>query len=184
MERLWKDIRFGIRTLLRAATFPARAVLSLGLGIGLNSTIFTLVNTLFLNPLPVDKPSELVVAYTTDAKNTSPFSNLLQVSYPNYKDYRDTNTSFTDLAAYSFPNPVSFSTGGEPDQVFVELVTGNYFHTLGIQPAHGRFFGPPEDRVPGESPVLVISPNLWRRKFGGAADVLNKTVSVNGSPFT
>ena len=186
MERLWKDVRFGFRTLVRAPTFTAAAVLSLGLGIGLNSTIFTLVNTLFLNPLPVDRPSELIAAYTVDAKNSSPFSNLLQVSYPNYKDYRDTNTVFTDVAAFSFPNPVSFtfSGGGEPDQVFVEMVTGNYFHTLGVQPALGRFFGPPEDRVPGQSPVIVISHNLWQRKFGGAPDVINKGVNVNGVPFT
>src|SRR5690242_2371203 len=156
MERLWKDVRFGVRTLLRAPTFTAAAVLSLGLGIGLNSTIFTLVNTLFLNPLPVSRPSELVAVYTTDAKNTSPFGNVLQVSYPNYKDYRDTNSVFAELAAYTFPQRVSVSTGGEPDQTFVELVTGNYFHVLGIQPAAGRFFTAADDRVPGESPVIVI----------------------------
>ncbi|HUL72826.1 MAG TPA: ABC transporter permease [Vicinamibacterales bacterium] len=184
MERLWKDVRFGLRTFLRAPTFTAAAVLSLGLGIGLNSTIFTLVNTLFLNPLPVDRPSELVAVYTVDAKNNSPFSNLLQVSYPNYKDFRDTNSVFSDLAAYSFPNPVSFSMGGEPEQVFVEMVSGNYFHTLGVTPALGRFFGPPEDRAPGAAPVIVISYSLWQRKFGGAPDVVNKTVSVNGTPFT
>lgn len=184
MERLWKDVRFGLRTFVRSPTFTLAAVLSLGLGIGLNSTIFTLVNTLFLNPLPVDRPSELVAAFTTDAKNTSPFGNLLQVSYPNYKDFRDSNSVFTTLAAYSFPNAVSFSTGGDPDQIFVEMVSGNYFQTLGVQPALGRFFGPPEDRAPGQANVLVISYNLWQRKFGGAPDTVNKTVSVNGTPFT
>jgi predicted permease len=185
MERLWKDVQFGVRTLLRAPTFTAAAVLSLGLGIGLNSTIFTLINTLFLNPLPVERPSELVAAYTVDAKNSSsPFTNLLQVSYPNYKDFRDTNGVFTELAAYSFPNAVSFASGGEPEPVFMELVTGNYFHTLGITPATGRFFGPAEDRAPGEANVLVISYNLWKRRFGGAPDVVNKQVRVNGVPFT
>ena len=184
MERLWKDVRFGVRTLLRAPTFTAAAVLSLGLGIGLNSTIFTLINTLFLNPLPVDRPAELVAGYTVDSKNSSPFGNLLQVSYPNYKDFRDTNSVFSELAAYSFPNAVSFATDGEPSPVFVELVTGNYFHTLGITPATGRFFGPPEDRAPGEANVLVISDNLWKRRFGEAADIVNRQVRVNGVPFT
>ena len=185
MERLWKDIRFGLRTFRRSPTFTAAAVLSLGLGIGLNSTIFTLVNTLFLNPLPVDRPAELIAVYTVDAKNSnSAFSNLLQVSYPNYKDFRDTNSVFTDLAAYSFPNNVSFSTGGDPDQIFVEMVSGNYFHTLGVKPALGRFFGPPEDRAPGQANVLVISYDLWQRKFGGSPDVMNQTVAVNGTPFT
>ncbi len=185
MERLWKDIRFGLRTFVRAPTFTAAAVLSLGLGIGLNSTIFTLVNTLFLNPLPVSRPSELVAVYTVDAKNRStPFSSVLQVSYPNYKDFRDTNSVFTDLAAYSFPNAVSFSTGGDPDQVFVEMVSGNYFQTLGVQPALGRFFGPPEDQAPGQANVIVISYSLWQRQFGASPDAVNKTVSVNGTPFT
>ncbi len=185
MERLWKDIRFGLRTFLRAPTFTAAAVLSLGLGIGLNSTIFTLVNTLFLNPLPVYQPSELVAVFTTDAKNSSaPFSSVLQVSYPNYKDYRDTNSVFTELAAYSFPNAVSVSTGGDPDQVFVEMVSGNYFHTLGVHPKLGRFFGPPEDQAPGQANVIVISYNLWQRRFGGSPDAVNKTISVNGTPFT
>lgn len=185
MERLWKDIRFGLRTFLRAPTFTAAAVISLGLGIGLNSTIFTLLNTLFLNPLPVDRPTELIAAFTVDEKNNSgPFSQLLQVSFPNYKDFRDDNTTLTSLAAYSFPNAVSFSTGGEPNQIFVEMVTGNYFQTLGVKPALGRFFGPAEDRVPGAAPVLVISYNLWKRQFGGTPDVVNKTVRVNGVPFT
>jgi predicted permease len=179
-----KDLRFALRGFARTPTFTAAAVLSLGLGIGLNSTIFTLVNTLFLNPLPVSRPSELVAVYTTDAKNASPFGNVLQVSYPNYKDYRDTNTVFTKLAAYTFPQRVSLSTGGEPDQTFVELVSGNYFHVLGIQPAAGRFFGANEDRVPGEAPVIVISHSLWQRRFAGAADIVNKPISVNGAPFT
>jgi predicted permease len=185
MERFWKDVRFGLRTFRRAPTFTAAAVVSLGLGIGLNSTIFTLVNTLFLNPLPVERPSELVAVFTTDVRNTGPFGNVLQVSFPNYKDFRDSNSVFTDLAAYSFPTPVSLSTGGESsDQVFVEMVTGNYFHTLGVQPAAGRFFGPAEDRVPGESPVIVLSYNVWKRKLGGSPDIVNKTVRVNGFPFT
>src|SRR6476646_3151641 len=127
MERLWKDIRFTVRTFRRSPAFFSAAVLSLALGIGVNTAIFTLINTLFLNPLPVDRASELVAIYTVDEKNASPLGNLLQNSFPNYKDYRDSNTVFTGLAAYSFPTPVSASIGPSPEQVFTEMVTGNYF---------------------------------------------------------
>jgi predicted permease len=181
---LWRDIRFGFRTLIKSPAFTAAAVLSLALGIGVNTTIFTVINTLFLNPLPVDRATELVAVYTVDANNsTSPLSNLLQVSFPNYKDYRETNGVFSSLAAYSFPMPTSLANGGEPEQCFVELVTGNYFQTLGVKPARGRFFGPDEDKAPGASPVLVLSYAVWQRRFG-SGDVVGKTVTVNGTPFT
>jgi len=184
MERLWTDIRFALRTFRRSPAFTAAAVLSLALGIGMNTAIFTLVNTLFLNPLPVDRASELVAVYTVDAKNSSPFGNLLQVSFPNYKDYRDSNTVFTGLAAYSFPLPVSASIGPAPEQLFCEMVTGNYFQVLGVRPARGRFFGPEDDQVPGASPVMVLSHSIWQRRFGGSADVIGRTITVNGAPFT
>ena len=181
---LWRDVRFGFRTLIKSPAFTAAAVLSLALGIGVNTTIFTVINTLFLNPLPVDRASDLVAVYTVDANNgTSPLSNLLQVSFPNYKDYRDTNGVFSSLAAYSFSMPTSLANGGEPEQCFVELVTGNYFQTLGVKPARGRFFGPDEDKAPGASPVLVLSYGVWQRRFG-SGDVVGKSVTVNGTPFT
>ena len=184
MERLWNDIRFALRTFRRSPAFTAAAVLSLALGIGVNTAIFTLINTLFLNPLPIDRASELVAVYTTDARNSSPFGNLLQMSFPNYKDYRDSNTVFTGLAAYSFPLAVSASIGPAPEQLFCELVTGNYFQVLGVRPARGRFFGPEDDQVPGGSPVLVISHGVWQRRFGGSDDVVGRTLRVNGTPFT
>ncbi len=184
MERLWKDLQFALRTFRRSPAFTAAAVLSLALGIGVNTAIFTLINTLFLNPLPVDRASELVAVYTVDAKNSSPFGDLNQVSFPNYKDFRDTSTVFTGLAAYSFPNPVSALIGEAPEQVFCEMVTGNYFPVLGVKPARGRFLGPDDDRVPGASPVIVLSYNLWQRRFGGSSDVLGRTIALNGTPFT
>jgi len=184
MERLWRDVQFALRTFRRSPAFTAAAVLSLALGIGVNTAIFTLINTLFLNPLPVDRASELVAVYTVDAKNSSPFGNLNQVSFPNYKDFRDTSPVFTGLAAYSFPNPVSASIGPAPEQLFCEMVTGNYFQVLGIRPARGRFFGPDDDRVPGGSPLLVLSNSLWQRRFGGSPDVIGRTIALNGTPFT
>jgi predicted permease len=184
MERLWRDLRFGVRALIKAPAFTAAAVLSLALGSGVNTTIFTVVNTLFLNPLPVDRASELVAVFTHDEANTAPFSTLLQSSYPNYKDYRDGNIVFSSLAAYSFPTPVSLSTGGEPEQIFVEIATGNYFGALGVRPAAGRVFGPPEDGSPGSGPVIVVSHALWQRRLGARSDVVGKSVTLNGVPFT
>jgi predicted permease len=185
MERLFRDVRFALRTFRRSPAFTAAAVLSLALGIGVNTAIFTIINTLFLNPLPVDRASELVAVFTTDAKNSSPaFGSILQVSFPNYKDYRDTNTVFTGLAAYSFPLGVSATIGEAPEQMFCELVTGNYFQVLGVHATRGRFFGPEDDQVPGAAPVIVISHHLWQRRFGGADTVIGRTIAVNGSPFT
>jgi predicted permease len=184
MERLFKDIRFALRTFMRSPAFTAAAVASLALGIGVNTAIFTLVNTLFLNPLPVERASELVAIFTVDAKNRSPFSNLLQTSFPNYLDYRDRNDVFTGLAAYSFPLPVSLTADGTSEQCFTEMATGNYFDVLGVKPAAGRFFGPADDRVRGASPVIVLSYKLWQRRFGGSTNIIGRTVNVNGMPFT
>ena len=185
MERLVKDLVFALRTFRRSPAFMLAAVVSLALGIGVNTTIFTLINTLFLNPLPVDRASELVAVYTVDAKNKSPFSNLLQTSYLNYVDYRDRNDVFTGLAAYSFPRPISLTVAGSTaEQCFVELVSGNYFDVLGVRPAAGRFFSAESDRVRGASPVIVLSFKMWQRRFGGAPDIAGRTIAVNGMPFT
>jgi predicted permease len=156
----------------------------LGLGIGANTTIFTLINSLFLNPLPVENTSELVAVFTKDEKNATGFFATAPSSYPNYEDYRDQNEVFTSLAAYTFPNPVSLSTGGEPEQIFVELVTGNYFDLLGIRPGLGRFFLPEEGETWGKHPVAVMSHGLWARRFGNDPGVVGTTVKLNGSAFT
>src|SRR5262245_111778 len=184
MERLWKDIRFALRTFTKSPAFALTAVSSLALGIGVNTTIFTIINTLFLNPLPVDRVSEIVAVYTLDKNNTSQLGNVLQVSYPNYKDFRDRNSSFSAMAAYSFPIAGSLSTGGEGEPMFIELVTGNYFTTLGVRPLLGRLISTDDDRVPGASPVLVLGHRTWQRQFGGKRDVLGRTVTVNGAVFT
>ena len=184
MERLWKDIRFALRTFTKAPAFALTAVGSLALGIGVNTTIFTIINALFLNPLPVDRVSEVVAVYTVDTNNTSQLGNVLQMSLPNYRDFRDRSQSFSAMAAYSFPIPGSLSTGGEGEQIFMELVTGNYFSTLGVRPLSGRVVGPEDDRVPGASPVIVLGHRMWQRRFGGASDIVGRTVTVNGTAFT
>jgi predicted permease len=184
MEHLWRDLRYAVRSLVQSPAFTISAVASLALGIGANTVIFTLINTLFLNPLPVERPAELVALYTLDTKNTTGFGNLLPVSYPNLADFRDENTAFAELTGYSFPIPISFSIGEAPERVFVQLITGNYFDVLGLRPAAGRFFRPDEDSTPGTHPVVVIGHGFWQRRFGGDRAVVGRTIALNRQVFT
>jgi hypothetical protein len=142
---------------------------------------------LFLNPLPVEKPSELVAVLTVASRNATQFGNLLPLSYPNLKDFRERNRVLTGLIGYSPPLALSLSTRGatsEPQRVFAQLVTGNYFDVLGVRPAAGRFFMPDEDRTRGAHPVAVLGYGLWQRRFGGRADAIGQVVSLNRRDFT
>ncbi len=181
MQTLWQDLRNPLRNLAKRPGFAAVAVISLALGIGANTTIFTLINAVFLNPLPVRDASGLLAVLTVDENNPG----VSTVSSPNYEDFRHENEVFTDVAAYSFPNLVSMFAGGdEPEQVFGEFVSGNYFDVLGVEPALGRFFLPEEDQTPGSHPVVVLGYGLWTRRFGNDQKILGTTVSLNGTQFT
>jgi macrolide transport system ATP-binding/permease protein len=184
MDTIWQDVRYAVRTLVNAPAFTIAAIVSLAIGIGANTTIFTLLNTLFLNPLPVARPSELVAVLTVASKNATQFGNLLPLSYPNLEDFRARNSVLTDLAGYSPPLPLSLTTEQEPQRVFAQLVTGNYFDVLGIRPAAGRFFSPDEDRTPGTHPVAVIGYGLWQRRYGGRPDAIGLTIALNRRTFT
>jgi predicted permease len=184
MNTLWQDVRFAFRTMAANPGVTAVAVLSIGLGVGANTTIFTIINAVFLNPLPVRQASELVAVYTTDANAAGGFGGLLQTSRPNYRDLRERNEAFSDLAGYTFPLPVSLSTGADPQPAFVELVTGNYFDLLGVQAARGRTFSGDEDVTPGARPVVVLSHGFWQRRFGGEDRAVGATVKINGLVFT
>src|SRR5262245_347036 len=148
---LLHDLRYGIRVLVKSPGFLLAAVVSLALGIGANAMIFTLINALFLQPLPVEKPSELMTVYGTDTNNPSNplLGGFMPVSYPNYADYKAQNDVFADLAAYSFPNTVSLGGGEKPTPINVQIVSGNYFSTLGVKAGLGRTFLPEEDRTTG-----------------------------------
>lgn len=184
METLSQDIRFALRMMTSTPGFTAVAVLSLALGFGANTTIFTLLNAILLAPLPVERPSELVAVYTTDrVSSIGGLGGLLPMSHLNFKDFRHQNQYLLDMAAYSMPAPVSVITSGEPQQGFAELVTGNYFGVLGVKPALGRFFLPDEDTTPGGDPVIVLSYGSWQRRFGGDPSAVGRTVSLNGTPF-
>jgi predicted permease len=185
LDSVAQDIGFALRTMRRNPAFTAVAVISLALGIGANTTIFTLLNAVLLAPLPVARSSELVVAYTTDRVSTvGGLGGLLPMSYLNFKDLREENQYLTDMAAYSMPVPVSLVAAGEPQQGFAELVTGTYFAVLGVEPELGRFFLSHEDTTPGRNPVVVLSHGCWRRRFGGDRAVIGRTVSLNGAAFT
>ncbi len=185
LEALSQDVRFALRTMRGNPGFTAVAVLSLALGIGANTTIFTLINAILLAPIPVERPSELVAGYTTDrVNNIGGLGGLLPMSHPNFTDFRQRSQYLRDMAAYSVPIPVSLITTGEPQQGFAELVTGNYFSVLGVKPAMGRFFLPGEDTTRGGDPVVVLSHGSWERRFGGDRSAVGRTVSVNGHPFT
>lgn len=184
MSTFWQDVRFGARALAKAPVFTLAAVVSLALGIGLNTTIFTLINAIFLNPLPVERVSELVAVYTTDSRNQTPLGNLIFTSFPNFEDYRDQNGVFMGLAAWSPPLGVSVGLGGEPQAATIELVTGNYFDLLGVKPRLGRWFRPDEDATPGQAPAAVITAAYWQRTFGADPDVIGRTFTINSQPFT
>src|SRR5438552_6018874 len=135
---LREDVRYAARLLVKSPVFTLAAVASLGLGVGANTTIFSLVSAVLLHPLPVPEPSRLVSVYTTDAKNRARFQGFMVTSYPNYRDYREQSGQvFSGMAAAVFV-PLSLTSGGEPEQVFGEVVTGNYFDVLGVHAASGR----------------------------------------------
>ena len=183
METLWQDLRFGFRMLLKSRAFTAVAILSLALGIGANTTIFTLVNAVFLQPLPVKEPAQLISVFGTDEKNKGNLLNFMPISYPNYVDYRDQNDVFSGLLAFGGV-AMSLSGRGEPEQINGLIVSGNYFDVLGVKAARGRTFLPEEDRTPGTHPVIVISHGLWQRRFGGDPSLVGKTLTLNNQSFT
>ena len=185
METLLQDVKYGARMLRKNPGFSAVAVLSLALGIGANTTIFTVVNAVLLNPLPVREASRLVQMDTVDAKThvTAARFTRMGISFPNARDYRDKNDVLTGLAAWTI-SPVTWSGGSEPRQILGELVTANYFDVLGMNPAVGRFFLPSEDKHPNSDEVAVLSYALWANKFGSDRNVVGRTLTLNARPYT
>src|SRR5215471_9082473 len=180
IEHLWQDVRYGIRLLRRSPLFTATAVLSLAIGIGANTTIFSVANAMLLRSLPgLADPARLVDIGRTD--NGDGFDT---VSYPNYRDVRDRATTVADLYAYRVePQPLSLGGEHEAERIYGSIVSGNYFHALGAIAARGRLLNDADDRAGGPH-VVVISYELWRRRFGGNADAVGRVVTINGFPVT
>jgi predicted permease len=184
MERWWQDLRYATRVLVKKPGFTTVAVLSLALGIGANTAIFTVINAVFLHPLAVADPSHLVELFTKDNKTvvTGNFT-LTPTSYQNYEDYRDQNTVFNGLAAY-FPFGLQWTSKGETQGLPAMLASANYFDVLGIKAFRGRLFVPEEDGQPGAHAVAVISHSLWTRQFGSDPALIGQTLTLNSLPFT
>src|SRR5258708_98657 len=186
MHTCWQDVRYSLRMLRKKPGFAAVAVLSLALGIGANTTIFTVVNAILLNPLPVKNIVRLVEMDTIDTKTlvTTANTTKLGMSFPNFQDYARENQVFSALGCFVGPLPLTWSGGAEPRQIFGQMVSANYFEILGLRPVSGRFFLPDEDTKPGGNNVVVLSYSLWTNKFGGDPNVVGRILTVNGTPYT
>ena len=182
MHALWRDLKHAIRRLRRTPGFALVVILTLGLGVGANAAIFSLMDQVLIRPLPVHHPSELVLLDGPGAFQGRTFNNQT-FSYPMYKDFRDRNEVFSGVLA-RFPMEMAIVWKGQSERVDGELVTGNYFEVLGVMPVVGRLFNAADDRTPGAHPVVVLSHGYWLRRFGGDPAVVNQTIVVNGHAMT
>jgi predicted permease len=180
IERLIQDVRYSIRSLVRAPTFSVVAILVLAIGIGANTAVFSLVDAMLFRGLPYPDANRLMVLIGNVQRTTVERRGN---SVPDHLDWRAKLTKFDDIAAYS--NITStLSSSGEPERVIVETVSAPYFSVLGIQPAHGRTFREEEDSVPNRDFVVVLSDGLWRRRFGADPSILNQTIQLGTRSFT
>jgi predicted permease len=175
METLIKDIRYGVRGLLKRPGFTVIALITLALGIGANTAIFSVVNAVLLRPLPFQKPEELVIVWEDLAFAGFPHNTPAPA---NYVDWKTQNQSFVDMAA-SHETSFNLTGDGEPERVSTYAVTANFFPLLGVQPLLGRSFTPEEDR-PGGSKAVVLSYGLWQSRYGGDRNILSREILLNG----
>jgi predicted permease len=185
MNALIQNVRYGIRMLARSPGFTAVAVVTLALGIGANTAIFSLLDQVILRALPVKEPGRLVVV--SDAEYTRGWSTSdnheMVYSYPHYKEVRDEIPVFDGVIARAHV-PLSVASGGVAERAAGDVVSGNFFSVLGIGPALGRVLLPEDDSVPGASPVAVLSYGYWQSRFGGDPGVVGRKISLNAYPFT
>src|SRR5262249_269704 len=172
-ESLFQDLRYGIRMLVKAPAFSGIAILTLALGIGANTAIFSVVNGVLLNPLPFHEPEQLVSLFQEipNFKNGS-------ISYPNFVDWRRMNRTFSAMAAYRSTG-FNLTGAGEPENLRGEMISAGFFEILGVKPLLGRTFTADEDRL-GAEPTAMITEGLWRQKFGSARDILGQRLILNG----
>ena len=175
MTQLLQDLRFALRLMTRKPALTAMAVVSLALGIGVNSSIFTLVNAVLLRDPPISRPDRVVEVYTSSSDGFRYGTS----SAPDYFDLRDSNDVFSGLAA-TRTYPVTFDDGESTDLLMGEIVSGNYFDVLGVRAHIGRTFLPAEDRTPGTHPVVVLGYDFWQRRFAADPAVLGRTLKLNG----
>src|ERR1044071_3404396 len=170
MRTLFQDVRYGLRVLMKTPAFSLVAVISLALGIGLNTAIFSVVNAVLIRPLPV-------------VQNQKPLVWLrAPISYPDYLDYRNQAYSFEGMAAITGTQEFSVTSGSEPELVKGEYVTENYFDVLGVGASMGRVFVEEDGKT--QTPVVILSEHLWRTRFASDANIVGRQISLNGFRFT
>ena len=179
-ENLVQDVRYAVRMLRKSPGFTLVAILTLAFGIGINTAIFSFFDALVLRPLPVKDPGRIVNAYRT-VQNESRYGTF---SYLEYVYYRDQTSAFSGLAASGGARMTLSGKDGAGETVHALLVSGNYFSLLGEDAALGRTFRPEEDQTPGSHPVVVLSYEFWRRRFGGNPNLPGKTITLNLIPYT
>ena len=179
MTSFWQDIRYSLRMIAKAPGFAALAILTLALGIGANTTIFSWINSTLLNPVPgLTNPRE-VVSLTLSKPGDNPFP----FTYPDLEAMRDGQQSFTGIAACSFAQ-ISLTGKSKPERVFGMVASANYFDVLGVRPILGRGFLPAEDEKPGGAPVAVISYRFWQTHFAANSNIVGQTLEINTRPYT
>ena len=175
---MYNDLRYAVRQLAKNPGFTAVAVLTLALGIGANTAIFSIVNAVLLRPFPYQAPERLVIINERVLAG-----NGIPPSYPNFVDWRAQNTAFASIAAVRGNESFNLMGAGEPERLQGRLVSAEFFSTLGIKPLHGRDFLSEED-TPDASPAVVLSYGFWQRRFGGDPNVLGKQLTLNNQSFT
>src|SRR5918999_1255058 len=180
MDSLLQDLRYALRALRKSPAFSTIAVLCLALGIGVNSTIFSVVNATLLRPFPFADPDRLVFVKATHLADGRDDDEL---SYPNFVDVKTRSTSFADVGAFMWGRSLTFSDGTEPERVFGSSVSWNLFPMIGARPLLGRSFRADEDR-PGAPGVVILSHELWQRRYAGDRSVLGRTITINDAPHT
>ncbi len=179
MRAFLRDLRFGLRSLSKAHSFTIVALITLALGIGANSTIFSWIDATLLNPIPgISKTSDL----WSLTRGGMALSNVV-FNYPDYVDLRDRNQCFSGLAGFHW-TPMNLTTAERPERVWGMLVSANYFDVLEVRPVRGRFFLAANDNKPGGSPEAVISYGFWQSHYGGSDSILGRTIDINLHPFT
>jgi predicted permease len=178
MTTLWQDLRYAVRILIKSPVFTAIAVLTLALGIGANTAIFSVINGVLLNPLPYPDPNQVV-----SVAGEAPGFGEASISYPDYLDWVRENHSFSSLAAYKSFMDFDLLGRGEPQRVSADYVTANFFSTFGVTPILGRNFTPPEEQLNGP-PAVLLSGGFWKSKFASSPDIVGKTLNLDGTDYT
>jgi len=182
MAYIVADLRFALRTFIAAPMFTSVAVISLALGIGANTAVFTLLDQVLLRALPVKDPEQLVLLRWRGSHYGSNWG-MNSLSYPMYRDFRDQNQVFSGMLC-RFGTALSMSHTGQTERVVGELVSGNYYDVLGVRAVAGRLISPEDTRIAGANAVAVLSYDYWQSRFTGDRNIVGQTIRLNSYPMT